>query len=257
MKKVILGALITLVICVTAFNNKFSQKKTAPLPTFPSSPQTEFLRAYSPKIVKLTPVDRDNTGGTGFEAISPSGNTVTITNAHVCAIGKDAGQMKASLDDGKSVILSIFKVDKERDLCVLSKIPEQTGLKIAESPAAQYDKIFVIGHPRLLPNTYSEGYVQLNRDKVQLEDEEAVDEAACLAKKERWATFMTFFGPISLCIKEMDDVPTSIVGYPGNSGSPVFNQVGEVVGVVFVGDSTTNYLGYVPLDLLKEVLKDF
>ena len=67
---------------------------------------------------------------------------------------------------------------------------------------------------------------------------------------------MLFF-TMELCFQKFDAVHTSIVGYPGNSGSPVFNAQGEVTGVIFIGDSSTNYLGYVPLKHLTALLSKY
>ena len=134
--------------------------------------------------------------GTGFN-IDPRG--VIVTNHHVI---ENAQNMTIKFPNG-----DIFKADHwssrpEIDLAVI-------GLKGESLPAvpldssgfpSRGDKIRVVGNPLGLNNIVAEGRV---KDYLQL--------------KDRPGRIFTIDAPI----------------YRGNSGSPVFNREGRVVGVIF------------------------
>jgi V8-like Glu-specific endopeptidase len=50
---------------------------------------------------------------------------------------------------------------------------------------------------------------------------------------------------------------TSVVIYPGNSGSPIFNDDNYVVGVVFASSNADHYGHYVPLEYLHRLLERY
>ena len=60
------------------------------------------------------------------------------------------------------------------------------------------------------------------------------------------------------CIRKYRSYSTTAVAYPGNSGSPVVNRYGNVIGVLFAGSSQQERDNYVvPLAELKRVLNKF
>jgi hypothetical protein len=66
-----------------------------------------------------------------------------------------------------------------------------------------------------------------------------------------------FFMP-SVCIEKISAFGISSPSYPGNSGSPVVNKWGNVVGVLFAGNRTQLNDSYmVPFHELKNFLKDY
>lgn len=151
----------------------------------------------------LTPTG--NIYGTGFH-LEWKGKTYLITNKHMCDSGKrilKSNILKTTFGSHK-----ILHTYKKHDLCLLST-KSNTGLRLAYFSPEVLDKVTLIGHPRGLNLNIEEGRI-INKSKV-----------VCV---------MTQGCPVSFLI--------SALSYPGNSGSPVVNIFGNVVGVLFAGSPT-------------------
>ncbi len=59
---------------------------------------------------------------------------------------------------------------------------------------------------------------------------------------------------MSICLRQLKSILTTLGIYPGNSGSPVVNKYGNLVGVVFAGNNQTNYGYVIPLKQVREFL---
>ncbi|MCG9967292.1 serine protease [Pelotomaculum terephthalicicum JT] len=134
--------------------------------------------------------------GTGFN-IDPSG--VIITNHHVI---EDTLNMTITFPDGKVYKAARWSSKPESDLAVI--VLEAEGLPAVPvgttTPPAPGDKIKLVGNPLALNSIMVEGNV-----------------GQYLRVKDMQGKIFSIDAPI----------------YPGNSGSPVFNMNGQVVGVVF------------------------
>lgn len=139
-------------------------------------------------------------GGTGFLF---SSKDYVITNHHLV---RGRSSIKITFLDGEVVDAKIVSVDKQNDIAFLKlsrspKIPP-SSLRIADSSTVKLgDKVFTIGYPasHLLGKSpkYSEGVIN--------------------------------------SIKGISDNPAyfqiSVPIQPGNSGGPLFNERGEVIGI--------------------------
>ena len=62
------------------------------------------------------------------------------------------------------------------------------------------------------------------------------------------------FGVVNICVRTLDSQPVTASIYPGNSGSPVFNKYGNVVGVAFASNEFSR--GYIiPLSFVVNFLE--
>jgi S1-C subfamily serine protease len=173
-----------------------------------------------PAVYKITPIDRNNSGGTGF-LVTYKGSSFVITNKHVCeSIGRE-GLVAVHYSYG--TVFTTYSVSKSWDLCKIHTT-QSGGLSLAKS-VIMLEPSYIIGHPLLLPLHLSEGIYQgyLNeRDSKSLGG---------------------FFGD-----------KFSAVSMSGNSGSPVVDIFGNVISVVYAGGSMGT-LG-VPLFALKDFLEE-
>jgi len=51
-------------------------------------------------------------------------------------------------------------------------------------------------------------------------------------------------------------VYTSLKIYPGHSGSPLLNEVGDVVGVAFAAQQSSDYGYIIPLEIVRGFLNE-
>jgi serine protease Do len=140
---------------------------------------------------------RTNSLGSGF-IIDESG--IVVTNNHVIA---DADEINVIMNDGTKIKAEIVGIDKKTDLAVLKfKPPRQlTAVKFGDSDKLRLgDWVVAIGNPFSLGGTVTAGIVSAkNRDISS--------------------------GPYDSYIQ------TDAAINRGNSGGPLFNLEGEVIGV--------------------------
>jgi hypothetical protein len=172
-----------------------------------------------------------------------SGARVTLSNWHVCQ-GSKTGIMIAERDgDATRVHLKILDVYPLDDLCVLGPL-DGPSIPIGETPS-KFQKLFIVGHPYLRPLTGTEGnYIGLGPAPIIFPTEE---DGTCLPG------FMPAFRLfMSGCQRILTLGDTTIDIKPGNSGSPVVDARGRLVGVA------NSYSGVgasmIPLNRVKLVL---
>lgn len=201
--------------------------KSAKQPTKPAAPKlldpAEIFSRFAPAVVSI----RTNRGsGTGF-LIDDLGTIAT--NHHVIA---KAGSAQVKLKDGTWLRkVELLTEDAEVDLALLRVKLPKPQIKVVLGDASKIrvgERVIAIGNPLGLDHTLTDGLVSARR----------------IYRNKKWIQM---------------SVPIS----PGNSGGPVFNLHGEVVGIAtaairagLFSNSAQNLNLAVPVDALKKMIKN-
>ena len=162
----------------------------------------ELVRRVKPSVVSVITYN-----AAGEVALTGSGFFIRpgeiLTNLHVVE-GAHHAEIRTFEGKGKTYQVSgLLSVDREGDLAILSVAMPAERARVAETTAVipeEGEKIFVIGNPLRLEGSVADGIVS------------AVREVPSLGR------IVQITAPIS----------------HGNSGSPVFNMKGQVVGIVTI-----------------------
>jgi hypothetical protein len=118
----------------------------------------------------------------------------------------------------------------------------------------------VVGHPMLQPISISAGWVRGRGltpvGYCNVKSQMQVLPSGVQRKANNIPGFLQNLLDEVDCVKLMDSVMTNAFSLPGNSGSPVLNDAGNVVGVLFAGDGRNTSL-IVPTDLIHDFLAGF
>ena len=183
-------------------------------------------RMSSPEasVIKLTN-DVGNSGGTGFEVVAPSGKIYTLTNRHICM----SNDVYAEVGD-RHIPLHIIEISADTDLCLLEPLVETPALKVSNIYPVNGDHIDVYGYGMLMPLTHTSG---------------------------EWVGKTPVFLAFIFNLRNVPEYTTVSI-LPGNSGSPVLDESGDVVGVVFATGEAINFRALIiSLDDVKNFLKPY
>ena len=198
-------------------------------------------------------------GGTGFHVQAKSGETFLITNSHICDRSTD-GQLNVQHPDNnqRAIPRRILENSATTDLCLVEPLPGIVGLRLGSSLTVG-QLVQSYGHPGLRPLTQAKGSV-VSREKIEILYDwinSDADRAACSKPKNKIEMVQTIFGIGEACLLVIDAVDTTVRTFPGSSGSPLVNEAGNVVGVIFASSNSTNNGCAVPLDALKQFLSQY
>lgn len=198
-------------------------------------------------------------GGTGFAMKAASGQTYIVTNSHVCEGALSQSEDKTSLlvvkDDGTSIRRRIIENSDFTDLCLLEGLPGVEGLSLGSEPILG-ETSYIVGHPRLRPLSVSKGEI-VGRQDVEILDyilpgnplidmmaPHMVKDLKCDLPKNQLVELDTEIGHVRICLNvTKSSYMSTILIFPGNSGSPMVDMWGRVQGVAFASDGTS--WGYV------------
>jgi S1-C subfamily serine protease len=162
----------------------------------------DLIDAVKPAVCRINVKLAEGTStGSGF-VIDPSG--IVVTNYHVIEGGESAEVVFP--DDSGGPVAGFLALDPKRDLAILKINPPPGTLKavkLADAEPRQGDVVVAIGAPLGFSFTSTKGDVSSMRKAPELPESERFE-----------GTWVQTSTPIS----------------PGNSGGPLFNMYGEVVG---------------------------
>lgn len=192
--------------------------------------------------------------GTGFHVIAPSGRPYIVTNRHVCENSTDGTVV---IDTGTYKIRKkILYEDSLHDLCLIQNV-YPNGLYLAHG-VAQGQIVSAIGHPKGFDITMTSGEV-VGYDPISINTRiQNVDqENKCKKWKNNTVNMVNDDSgqTVEVCTTTEAGLITTATIHPGSSGSPVVDNDGNVIGVMFCTDSDDNWGRAVPLQYLKAFLK--
>ncbi len=190
-----------------------------------------------------------SSGGSGVIYRSGSEGSLILTNSHVCGVLEDAGGLVVT--NKAEFVVERYKRSTQHDICMI-EVVSNLGVNTNLAKSSSFgEKVQVSGHPYLLPNTLTEGYLS-NLLEITL----LIDSQKCTDKEFQDSAFLCFwFGGMPI-IKNYTAQTISAFIAPGNSGSGVYNNNGELIGLAFAGIGRGLSHGLiVPLEYLKVFLK--
>lgn len=179
-----------------------------------------------------------NGSGSSFLIKNDAGKTITLTNYHVCRglaffeNQKLYVNMASSLT-GKVSKRQVLAMSILSDVCALTSENGEEGLSMA-SGYSPLEQVYVVGHPLGHPIQLASGHIisKFETHVIQL------------------VPVAFFFLPIPVLYNAL---LINTHAAPGNSGSAVVNRFGNVVGILFAGDSRVDYQSFIiPLEQVKK-----
>lgn len=180
--------------------------------------------------------------GSGVVVKSDSTGSWVITNKHVCNLGNLDKNDRVQLGEWSEIVTKrllgvkdvttqlkmvgqVIKVAQNSDLCLIWTLtPDMTTAPIAELPPEQGDKVYNCGNPGGM-------------------------EGMCSSSE--------FMGYSNMAYMISQD--SYVAARPGSSGSGLFNEAGEVIGLINAGGPDGKggiHVASVPLQVIKAFIHD-
>lgn len=191
----------------------------------------------------------ETSGGTGVVLRSTSTESSILTNSHVCGVVEHGGVIK---NDNIKGFVSSYTRSEIHDLCLIKTSTNfKVDTSVAQIPPDDYSEAAVSGHPHLLPTLITKGNfgkklivtVMTGFRPCTPED----------MKDPMGAFICTFLGGFPV-VRTYESQVVGATIQAGNSGSAVYNENGEVAGLVFAGSGDLSYGLIVPQEYIYNFL---
>jgi len=203
-----------------------------------------------------SPEDAKKRGsGTAFAMKTPSGKVVTVTNAHICELANDQGiiMIQDKKHTGRLIPKRVVEVYPDNDLCIVEGMVGYDGLELGDEVKIG-QRVWALGYPLGEGLNVARGRVK-GFATIKMMDDTPLDK--CEGKRFKKEKINFFFMEIQVCTKLYETTATDLEIHPGNSGSALVNNMGNVVGVVFAANSLTHWGHAVVLKDLKQLLSAY
>lgn len=189
---------------------------------------------------------KQNSGGTGTIVYSTPAKSLILTNKHVCELIVNGGLIKTS--EQKLYGVSTYKMSQVYDLCLLT-VDVDLGIRtrLANRSPAEQSGATIVGHPRLYTTATSVGFFS-GKQIINV----ATGVRPCTEEEFRdpeLGMYCLFAGGLPIIKRYEAQLVTATI-MPGSSGSPIFNEEGELAAVAFAGDSEFGYAFAMPLEAI-------
>lgn len=213
-----------------------------------------YIRSLQRDVVMIH--NSKGSGATGFIIKAASGRNVIMTNNHVCEL-QENGKVFVKYR-GDLYVQSVIKSYAWNDLCAIEAPSTIQGRFRTAWWVKLGEEVSAIGYPFLEPLSVTTGELSGPMTiTIPVKFNPGPEECKGPTYKIVPAEGMyVFFGIEAICVRELEAMTSSISIAPGNSGSPIVNIYGNVVGVMFAGRSEGTRSYAVPLEDLKLFLKE-
>ncbi len=199
------------------------------------------------KTSAMITLENKRSGGSGVIIKSLPNMSWVLTNKHVCQLIQNGGLV--TTDQGSYPVYS-FQVYSRHDLCLIKVLANlHQNNRLAERSPELYSGVVIAGHPALLPTIITRGHftshmiIQLMIDTKKCDGSETGDDSFMCA--------LTGQKPV---VQSYEAQPVTATIMAGSSGSGVFNNRGEISGLVFAGSEGLSYGFIVPYEYVKDFL---
>jgi S1-C subfamily serine protease len=200
---------------------------------------------------------------TAFALENGNEDKFLVTAGHVCdgMLSKKIKPLPQTARSGANVI----KIDNSKlylsgnhDLCVISKLSDDAKAFKLSSNTQELEEVVVVGHPAGIPLAAIKGSV-VGSDVMEMPTQRSKDKCSGSAYSWQKVEMVTMFGPVKFeaCMFKAVSVSTTLTVAPGNSGSPVLNADGEVIGVLSAMNTNipAGFGVVVPVEILQKEIK--
>lgn len=208
-------------------------------------------KQVSPALVMLFE-PQNRWGGTGWFTKTDKGQPVIVTNDHVCG---GSPTLRAVTQDGFAALAKVIRSSRVVDLCILEvPLPAPTSIRYLTlgNGIKPFEEIFSVGFPLVEQLSFTRGKAMFEHDifiPFML-----AEGAVCEGSNAKPGKMNMLFFEVDVCVVQYRTNHSSLQAFPGQSGSPAFNQQGEVVGVINASNGMTSYAEILLLKDVKEFI---